>query len=63
MRDYCEFFEQIEKDPEAILVGLTIGEYMEASKHVKQCQKCLDSTQRVLDRYDNEPPTIGFHVN
>ncbi len=63
MRDYCEFFATIEKDPEAVISGLTIGEYMEAANHVQECKTCMDSTQRVLDRYKDEPPTIGFNVN
>lgn len=63
MRNFCEFFAQIEKDPEAIITGLTIGEYYQAAAHVQKCKTCMDVTERVANRYPDDKLDVGFSAN
>ena len=54
MRDFCEFFAAIERDPTAIINDLTVRDYLLARQHLATCEKCYDSSVRVMTRYKNE---------
>lgn len=46
--DFCEFFRNIEANPDAIVKGITIREMMQAREHLHNCERCSLSSQRVL---------------
>lgn len=52
--DYCQLFQNIEADPEA-LVTLTIGQYYGVSEHLKSCKDCLEIADRVAGAAPDDP--------
>ena len=60
---FCEFFEAIEKDPTQVVEDFTVRDYLGARQHVKTCQQCIDSSDRVIARAPKDENHIGFHRN
>ena len=52
--NWCKFVTNIEKDPNAIVPKITIGQYLELREHVHNCQNCWDSMNRTLDKDKKE---------
>lgn len=46
--DWCRYFLDIQKDPEAITPRITVRQLLEAREHVYKCDQCFEITQRVL---------------
>lgn len=61
--DFCELIAQIEADPEALVTGLTIRDYLMLRQHIVLCQKCSDSADRVNERYKHEKPSIKDYLS
>ncbi len=54
--NFCEFFKNIEKDPEAITPRLTVRELLQAREHIKTCQPCHDIVYFTENEDDNSIP-------
>lgn len=65
INDICKFVRDIEADPEAIVTGLTIGDYYMLKEHIFNCDSCFNSTERVLAKKEkhDDGNTIGFGTN
>lgn len=48
MRNWCEFFKEIEKDPTKIHSDLTVKNLVEARDHLSGCDTCNMRVERVL---------------
>lgn len=61
--EWCQFFQDIEKNPRAIVPPLTVRDYLEAEQHMAKCKDCQDSSDRVLSQEPPETPfgKIGFN--
>ena len=57
MKDWCEFFKKIEKDPAAKITGLTVRDYFAAKLHVQECKDCEARTERVVNNKPNSNNT------
>lgn len=60
--DYCKFFRDIEANPEALITGLTIRDYLYLREHLFNCDSCFNITERVNAKNKNQN-TIGFGTN
>jgi hypothetical protein len=54
IEDMCKFVKQIESDPEAIVSGLTVRDYLQLRLHIHTCEQCYESVDRVRERYPND---------
>ena len=60
--DFCKLFADIEKDPRAP-VKLTVGEYMDAAEHARQCKTCYERVERVALQDDGGADGIAVSMN
>ncbi len=64
INNMCEFFQKIEENPDAMVTGLTIRDYLQLRAHLETCDTCFNRSQRVLAQEppNDEPPIrIGFN--
>lgn len=61
--NFCEFIAAIERDPEAPVYGLTVRDRLMIEDHINNCEKCGAAADRVNEKYNKRPPTIGFNLN
>lgn len=61
--EWCKWFADIEKDPTAPVVGVTLRTLLLARVHLAECQPCSDSYDRVMAKAPPEDPRprIGFN--
>lgn len=60
--DWCKFFREMEADPSAIVHGMTIGNYIDGSEHVKVCDSCNVIVERVTANAPKEDDNTSFRV-
>lgn len=60
---WCEFFADIEADPSAPIIGLTLCDYILASCHLEECRECQDRQERVLSKAppENSGNDVGMN--
>lgn len=61
-RNWCEFYQDIESDPERMIPDLTVLDYLNARNHVAACEDCYAITERVLDKCKDDN-VIKFNMN
>lgn len=63
IEDMCAFFRAIERNPEAIVSGLTVRDMLYLRQHIQMCDECYEITNRVNERYKDEKPNLGDFYN
>lgn len=58
IEDFCKWFRDIANDPEAIISGLTVRDYLHARMHLLSCNKCRELTEKVVAERPNDDPPI-----
>ncbi len=64
INNMCEFFQKIEENPDALVTGLTVRDYMLLRAHLSTCDDCFNRSERIASQQppDSEPPIrIGFN--
>lgn len=52
--DWCKFFADIQRNPDAITPPITVRQLQEAREHVRECTTCWAITEKVVK--ENEEP-------
>ncbi len=60
-QDFCKLFQAIETDPHAP-VHLTVGQYLAAGYHARECEECAAIVERVAAQCP-EKPGIDVSLN
>ncbi len=65
IENMCKFIAEIEQDPEALVTGMTIKDYLLLRQHIQDCDNCYLATERVNSKYKQTEPDINdtFNVN
>lgn len=63
IEDYCKFFANIAKDPEKIISGLTVKDYLLARQHITSCDKCAETVDIVNASNPNGDDDIKIGLN
>lgn len=50
MIDYCRYIKDIEANPRAIALALTIREFMQLRDHVYECAECMRRVDNTLEK-------------
>lgn len=59
--DFCKLFAAIAADPHAP-VHITVGQYLAAAYHTRECANCAEIVERVADECP-EKPGIDVSLN
>lgn len=63
IEDYCEFFRNIEADPNKIVTGLTVRDFLKARMHLASCDECKGCAERTLEKGIDNSDKVWYNGN
>lgn len=63
IEDFCQFFAAIEKDPTALIAGITVRDQLQAAEHLSNCDACYNRSERVLAKAPKPTVIDSFTKN